>query len=204
MFINNTVFKKVLNDEFKSVNGVRVARMSILDDEEFLMIAGHEWIINMAADYIPNKTKAVLYEVLGVLPALNESWTMNKNGNQIMIFPEWMNIMDDKALVFKNKYNTTKASFAGLQVLQSEDLHSVQYVKQFLVELKGLKEFDIDKESSPEGPFATTISSQGHVGFLWRNEICAISLNNIIPEADSAAARMLDACVGVDLTGKQI
>ena len=204
MFINNTVFKKVLNDEFKSVNGVRVARMSILDDEEFLMIAGHEWIINMAADYIPNKTKAVLYEVLGVLPELNESWTMNKNGNQIMIFPEWMNIMDPEVVRFRHKYHETKVSFAGLQVFQSDDLKMTQYVKQFLAELKGLKEFDIDNESSPVGPLATEITMSGRVGFLWHNEICAIAIYNVIPEEDSAAERLLNTCAGVDMGGKQI
>lgn len=200
MFINNTVFKRVLSNEFKSASGVTVAKLPAASETEFFMIAGREWIINMAADRLTNKNKAVLYEVLGVLPEVNECWTMTKNSIQTAMFPEWMNIVD--AQHFRTQYHVTQVKCAGKQILQSGDLLSVKYANESLIELKSLKEFDEKTESSPVGPLATNISSEGHVGFLWRNEICALAVNNILPADDSAAGRLLEVCAGIDLTDK--
>lgn len=200
MFINNTVFKRELSHEFKSASGVKIARMPAASEQEFIMIAGGKWIINMAFDRLTNKNKAVLYEVLGILPERNECWTMSEYSIQLAICPDWINIMD--AQHFKTQYNVTRVSCDGKKIFQSQDLSSVKYVDESLIELKSLKEFNEATETFPEGPLATNIS-EGYIGFLWRNDICALAINNTLPADNTAAARLLEVCAGIDLAEKQ-
>ncbi len=57
MFINNTEFKRTLNNSYKA-EGIKIARAySEAASAGMLMLAGADWIINMNEAYIPNKNK---------------------------------------------------------------------------------------------------------------------------------------------------
>lgn len=178
MFINNTEFKRTLNNSYKA-DGIKIARAcSEAASAGMLMLAGADWIINMNEAYIPNKTKGILFEILGGLPLDGQCLEMHAGREmQPITMPAWMDLygMQNR---YTQKYVTTKMSYGINGMLQQPDSGKIYLVDGSRLNLIGRRELNLDIETSPEGPFAMN-EVDGYTGFLWYNNICAISVQNI-------------------------
>lgn len=199
MFINNTEFKRILNNSYKS-EGVKIARgYSDATSADMLYISGADWIINMNEAYIPNKTKGILFEILGKLPLDRQCLEM-RAGRELkpVVMPAWMDLygMQNR---YSMEYSTTRMSYGINGMLQKKDGGKIYLVNGSRLNLIGRKELNLDIETSPEGPYAMD-EVDGYTGFLWYNNICAVSVQNVIIK-DMAVETVVAALEKVELAG---
>ena len=163
------------------------------------MLAGADWIINMNEAYIPNKTKGILFEILGGLPFDGQCLEMRAGREmQQITTPAWMDLygMQNR---YTQKYGTTKMSYGINGMLQQPDSGKIYLVNGSRLNLIGRRELNLDIETSPEGPFAMN-EVDGYTGFLWYNNICAVSVQNVIIK-DMAVETVVAALEKVELAG---
>ena len=199
MFINNTEFKRTLNNSYKS-EGVKIARgYSDAASADMLYISGADWIINMNESYIPNKTKGILFEILGGLP-LDRQCLELRAGRELqpITMPAWMDLygMQNR---YSMEYSTTRMSYGINGMLQKKDGGKIYLVNGSRLNIIGRKELNLDIETSPEGPYAMD-EVDGYTGFLWYNNICAVSVQNVIIK-DMAVETVVAALEKVELAG---
>lgn len=199
MFINNTEFKRTLNNSYKA-EGIKIARAySEAASAGMLMLAGADWIINMNEAYIPNKTKGILFEILGGLPLDRQCLEMRAGREmQQITTPAWMDLygMQNR---YTQRYVTTKMSYGINGMLQKKDGGKIYLVNGSRLNLIGRKELNLDIETSPEGPYAMD-EVDGYTGCLWYNNICAVSVQNVIIK-DMAVETVVAALEKVELAG---
>lgn len=199
MFINNTEFKRTLNNSYKAED-IKIARAySEAASAGMLMLAGADWIINMNEAYIPNKTKGILFEILGGLPLDGQCLEMRAGREmQQITTPAWMDLygMQNR---YTQRYVTTKMSYGINGMLQNPDSGKIYLVNGSRLNLIGRKELNLDIETSPEGPYAMN-EVDGYTGFLWYNNICAVSVQNVIIK-DMAVETVVAALEKVELAG---
>lgn len=110
MFLNITEFKKFLKVAYKG-SGLIVG---VLDGNLILTNSGRIWGVQVDGDYIPNKLKAALVELIGDLPEEGEVLNYTQDGAQTEMdlgdfdfYDMWMRAQDFAAkspIVLKNDY----------------------------------------------------------------------------------------------------
>lgn len=167
MFINTSIFKKMLKQAYKTTGFV------IGNDKGRIFIQGSSWIIRVNSADIPNKEKAAVVELAGELPAEGEVFRCKKDeANQYTV--PWNEMWDsDKA------FDESEIEFADTRIILqyfSDNLHVMQekisgkcvVMSDQHFNLVDISSVDLHNEDEPEGPVAMDVEGKT---LYWRNNI---------------------------------
>lgn len=177
MFINPTVFKKLIKDSW-SKEGLTVGTT-----EEEIFFAGAFWVIRTYKEEMPKKIKAAVIELIGDFPDKGEVFTCHKKREtQYEIAEnEYWNITENFAKA-QIPLNVTKIQYAGawedIRLLQEGITNKCIAIKNLcwnLIDTSAVEEF----EGKPKGP-VTEFMDAGLI--FWQSEtmtlaVCRINMN---------------------------
>lgn len=192
MFLNITALKKILTNHYKSV-GLTVGRK----ESELIVCSGNGCLgfqINM--NFVPNKLKGVLAELIGDLPEEGEIYTYKKGEQQeemdferFDIYQRWQTAKDFawKTLVV---LNGQVSDYCLMQL----SCGRVVPVIRTLVDLVSMKDLE-ESEGMPGNP------SYSDGMFYWKNEAMIYFVGSSVLR-EELSERLFPALEGFHLTEK--
>ena len=190
MFIKASNFNKLIKKTYKGT-GLLVARIN-----ENIYIGGNSWLLKTNKDFMPNKIKAMIIELIGEFPANGEMYTATPNGNQ-------MEIWDDEKIQIEKWYELPHYACTRSNIrveckhkscrLYQSSTGEVRYVNELYDDI--VAPFDIDEvvESVPQGPFIRDS------GIFWKNETTTLMYVTSQPEENTNEADILAALSKIEL-----
>ena len=89
MFLTRSGIKRLMQNAYKG-GGLRIR-----NDGQGISISGSSWAVYFLAGEIPKESLGDLISMVGELPERGESYTADKNGNQMEIWDDtWQNAME--------------------------------------------------------------------------------------------------------------
>lgn len=162
MFLNITALKKSLTNFYKSV-GLTIGRQ----DNQLIVCSGNSCVgFQIDMNFVPNKLKGILVELIGELPEEGEVYTYTQDGQQAEmnlgrfdIYQKWK---DAKVPAWKTQVilNGQVSDYCLMQLSSGR----IVPVPRSLVTLISMKDLE-QSEEMPGNP------SYGNGLFYWRNEV---------------------------------
>lgn len=174
MFINPTVFKKIIKNSW-SREGLTVGAT-----EEEIFLAGGCWVIRAYKTEMQKKIKAAVIELIGDFPRTGEVFTCyKKKSTQYEIAEnEYWNITE-RFVEAQVPLNVTKIqytdSWANIRILQEEKTKQCTAINDIFWKLLDVTAREA-MESPPEGP-VTDFLNTGLV--YWQNETMTLAVGRI-------------------------
>lgn len=173
MFINKTVFKKLLKEAYNS-NCLKIGNVY-----GGIVIYAGCWAIQCREGRMPNWFKAIVIELIGEFPDEGIVMKYGKGGLPQQTFAE-NEEYDLRALyrAAKTPYTVTPMVFdhgcAALRFMQNNETKEIVALSEGLYRMIDFSNTETD-ESCPVGP---SCDQHGH-GFFWMNENCVLELCGI-------------------------
>jgi hypothetical protein len=182
MFISSSHLKKLMTTAYKG-RGIQIGYIG-----GGYVILGGRWGVWLDVDYIPNKVKAIIMEMAGILPEEDTLFSVSKENPlpQLAIDTQdyaHINILQREAkipvaitgVLLDKKYST----YSLLQVTLSNQLIMMD---TNLMNLIDFNEINHDQEGIPAGP----CTNLGQEIYFWRNATCTLFLiGEEAPEGNS-------------------
>lgn len=187
MFISTTQLSKLMKEAYKG-SGIQVGNI-----DEGLIILGEHWGLWIDENYIPNKVKAIVMELAGVLPAQGRILKVSKENPE----PQYELILDNyfylNELEKSSKEPASKTrvmldlKYAEYELLQIDRMKRIALINRKLMSLIDTSELDLNIEGEPSGPCTGVTSNV----YFWRNTACTLMLFGTEPPKDNAVLAAL-------------
>lgn len=163
MFLNITEFKKFLKAAYKG-SGLIVG---ILDGNLVLTNGGRTWGVQVNGDFIPNKLKAALVELIGDLPEEGEVLNYTQDGAQTEMdlgdfnfYDMWMRASDYAT----NTPFMLKSDYGEYSLMQVHSTMEVRPILRSFLDIISAKDLDYAVEEMPGRP------SYRNGTLYWKND----------------------------------
>lgn len=197
MFINTTAFKRLIKGAYNTIG------LTVGATEKEYFFEGGTWVIRVDKEFLPNKEKAAVIELVGEMPLSGEVFkAVKKCANQYLINnnPAW-----DIKTEFKEAkltFNVTKAVYELddriIRVLQCEKDNTCIAIDEVFIGLIDTKAIDSAKETMLEGPVASN-------NFMyWGNNVMTMAAGVIASGEDSPLTEYLQLLSNVELQKKEM
>lgn len=197
MFINTTAFKRLIKGAYNTIG------LTVGATEKEYFFEGGTWVIRVDKEFLPNKEKAAVIELVGEMPLSGEVFkAVKKCANQYLINnnPAW-----DIKTEFKEAkltFNVTKAVYELddriIRVLQYEKDNTCIAIDEVFIGLIDTKAIDSAKETMLEGPVASN-------NFMyWGNNVMTMAAGVIASGEDSPLTEYLQLLSNVELQKKEM
>lgn len=169
MFISTTVLPKLMKKAYKS-------RLRVGNMDKGIVIIGAEWMVWIAEERVPNKIKATIMELFGMIPKANEAYTVCKDLPEPQLecidimrlnFYDGMHKADRKLIVTPAFINNWKM----YRLLQVDKTKEIVKVNDELMGLIDKSELNLDLEGEPTGP---ACMEDIYSSIYWYNETCKL------------------------------
>lgn len=188
MFINTSVFKKMLKKAYKT------GGFTVGNDDGEIFIEGRSWVLRVDEEYFPNKEKAAVVELAGELPAPGEVFSCKKDAVNQYTVP-WNEIWD-----IGKRFDEIHTEFfktdVSIQLFQDKCrvMQEKRYGRCIVLKEEYFDLIDVDQsnnaiETETEGPRA---SDEGGEILYWKNNIMSLALCGVKVEEDTEAGLLLD------------
>lgn len=151
MFLNITEFKKILKNAYKG-SGLTVG---ILNGNLVLTNSTRTWGVQVDGDYVPNKLKAALVELIGDLPEEGEVLSYTQDGAQTEMdlgefdfYYMWMQAKDYAA----NTPFILKTGYDEYALMQIHSTMEMEPIYRGFLDIISAKELDHSMEEMPGRP----------------------------------------------------
>ncbi|QHQ61366.1 hypothetical protein Ana3638_11765 [Anaerocolumna sedimenticola] len=172
MFINPTHLKKLMTAAYKG-GGIRIGYF----DEGYIIIAG-TWMVWLDVNYIPNKVKAIIMELAGVLPEEDTVFIVSKEKPMPQTEMDIHSYFHINTLEKEAKYPVTLSNvlldkhFNVYRLMQVNESKQLVMMDMNHLNLIDLNEIDYDQENTLSGP----CTNFGQSMYFWRNATCTLLL----------------------------
>lgn len=163
MFLNITEFKKFLKAAYKG-SGLIVG---ILDGNLVLTKNERTWGVQVEGEYIPNKLKAALVELIGDLPKEGEVLNYTQDGAQTEMdlgdfnfYDMWMRASDYAA----NTPFVLKSDYGEYALMQVHSTMEMRPIRRSFLNIISAKDLDYSVEEMPGRP------SYRNGTLYWKND----------------------------------
>lgn len=197
MFINTTAFKRLIKGAYNTIG------LTVGATKEEYFFEGGTWVIRVDKEFLPNKEKAAVIELVAEMPSPGEVFkAVKKCENQYLINdnPAW-----DIETKFKEgtlKFNITKAVYEVndqiIRVLQYEKDNTCVAINEVFIGLIDTKAMDLANETMLIGPIAN-----GEFMY-WGNNIMTMTAGVIDPKEKTALGEYLSLLTNVELEKKEM
>lgn len=172
MFIKQSIFKKLINASFKG-KGLTIGH--VMDKNAYVITSGW-WMIWILKDFLPNKEKAMLIELVGELPTEGQIIQMTKDGWQQYEF-ETCRIFDlpTRFRMAKTEFFVTSMLHENKgtlkRILQEEKTGDIRLIHNMIVDAVELGLPDKENgETEAVGP----VTDDGEL-MIWGSNVCYLA-----------------------------
>lgn len=172
MFINMSQLKKFMTNAYKG-SGIRLGHK-----EEGYIIITPTWGLWLDEEYIPNKVKAIIMELAGVLPQEDTIFIVSKEKPIPQLEFDFKDDLHINQSYRKATHPVTVTNVLldkrhGIyHLLQINSNKEFVLMNQTYMDLIDLGEMDTDVENTPAGPCT---GESGRI-FYWGNAVCTLYL----------------------------
>jgi hypothetical protein len=170
MFISSKVLPKLMKNAYK-------VKLKIGNMNDGIIIISAEWMVWLDEQYISNKIKAAIMELLGTIPKSGEAFSVWKDAKE----PQ-REIIDD---IVKNLFESiedadqkltitpiTLNTWGQFRLMQTDnELKSIVQLNEGLLDLIDKSEINLDVEGDPTGP---CFVGDPYKGIYWYNDTCKL------------------------------
>lgn len=187
MFINTTIFKKMLKQAYKTRGFI------IGNDAGHIFIDGWSWVIRVQEEYLTNRIKAAVVELAGEIPAPEEVFKCHKeeaNQYEVPWHEQWDTdkAFDESTNEFENTRILLKYATEDLRVMQDKQNNHCIVLSEQYFNLIDEYCMDVEVDTYPVGPVA--LSEEGNMLF-WKNNIMSVGLCTVHISEDTEEDKRL-------------
>lgn len=188
MFINTSVFKKMLKEAYKT------GGFTVGNDNGEIFVEGRSWVLRVDEEYFPNREKAAVVELAGELPAQGEVFSCKKDEVNQYTVP-WKEVWDigkkfDEILTEFCKTDVILELFQDkCRVMQGKSTGRCIVLKEEYFGLIDVDQSDNAIETEIEGPRSADVD--GSV-LYWKNNIMSLALCGVTVREGTESRLLLD------------
>lgn len=199
MFISTQGFKKLVKAAY-NMGGLTVGA----SEEEYLL-QGDTWVMRIGKEFLPNKEKAAVVELVGELPATGEVFkAVKKQPIQYLVKgnPVWD--IGSQFLEAEEGFNVTKAIFETdeymVRVLQNKQNNLCIPISEAFTGIINVDAIDKENEEMPEGP----VRRAGGDIMYWKNNAMVFAACIIECKEETPLAEYLRLLTSIELPKKEM